>query len=136
MWLPSQNRWTLIDFGCVAEIGSEARMGFSIPYAAPEIVTAVFREHRLTMIANTALDAWSVGILAVELFGGKPALRIIEGRDKVCIACVPVSSVESYGICRERGFAERGAQSTWYSMMQCLTASRNEFKFPSKNAYT
>lgn len=84
MWLPSQNRWTIIDFGCVAKIEKEARMGFSLMYAAPEVVTAVFKEHRSTMRATTAIDAWSVGILAVELFTAKPALRLIEGREKVC----------------------------------------------------
>lgn len=84
MWLPSQNRWTIIDFGCAAKINSEARMGFSLMYAAPEVVNAVFRQQQSRMIATTAMDAWSVGILAIELFTGRPALRLIEGRDKVC----------------------------------------------------
>ena len=82
MWLPSQNRWTLIDFGCVAKIDSDARMGFSLMYAAPEVVLGVFRERRETCKASTALGAWSVGVLAVELFTGRPALRLIEGREK------------------------------------------------------
>ena len=43
MWLPSQNRWTLIDFGCAARIGQSAHLGFSLLYAAPEDATASYR---------------------------------------------------------------------------------------------
>ena len=84
MWLPSQNRWTLIDFGCVAAIGSDAAMGFSLMYAAPEVVRAQYREQRATMVAHAALDAWSLGVVALELFSGKPALRMIDGERKAC----------------------------------------------------
>ena len=83
MWLPSQNRWTLIDFGCAARIGTEARMGFSLAYAAPEVVRAYFREQKTTITATAALDAWSVGVVAVELFSGSPALNLFHGQDKV-----------------------------------------------------
>lgn len=31
-----------------------------------------------------ALDVWSLGVMAFELFTGKSALRMIEGKDKVC----------------------------------------------------
>jgi serine/threonine protein kinase len=30
MWLPRRNRWTLIDFGCAAEVGKDAPMGYSL----------------------------------------------------------------------------------------------------------
>lgn len=40
MWLPRQNRWTVIDFGCVAQVGDTATLGFSYPYAAPEVIAA------------------------------------------------------------------------------------------------
>ena len=30
MWLPRENRWTIIDFGCVARTGEFARLGFSL----------------------------------------------------------------------------------------------------------
>jgi serine/threonine protein kinase len=83
MWLPSQNRWTLIDFGCAARIGEEAPVGFTLGYAAPEAVKAHFRESHLTIKATTALDTWSVGVLSIELFTGRPALMLLEGREKV-----------------------------------------------------
>ena len=49
MWLPSQNRWTLIDFGCAAKVGRPSGMGFSIAYAAPEVAKACYRDDRITM---------------------------------------------------------------------------------------
>jgi eukaryotic-like serine/threonine-protein kinase len=41
MWLPRENRWTVIDFGCAARTGSTSLLGFSLLYAAPEVVLAV-----------------------------------------------------------------------------------------------
>ena len=41
MWLPRKNRWTLIDFGCAARTGTFATSGFSVYFAAPELL-AVF----------------------------------------------------------------------------------------------
>jgi serine/threonine protein kinase len=83
MWLPSQNRWTLIDFGCAARIGEVARTGFSLMYAAPEVVRAHFRKKSQTLRAAPALDVWSVGVIAVELFSGRPPLQIFQGQEQV-----------------------------------------------------
>jgi eukaryotic-like serine/threonine-protein kinase len=88
MWLPSQNRWTLIDFGCAARIGEEAPAGFSLMYAAPEVVQAHFRDKRSTLRATTKLDVWSVGVIAVELFSGRPPLRILQGQDTVSCSAI------------------------------------------------
>jgi serine/threonine protein kinase len=54
MWLPRENRWTLIDFGCVARTGQAARLGFSLTYAAPEVVAA-YRRGAQTMVAQVCL---------------------------------------------------------------------------------
>jgi serine/threonine protein kinase len=51
MWLPRQNRWTIIDFGCAARTGQEARLGFSLAYAPPEVIRA-YREGVRTMVAK------------------------------------------------------------------------------------
>jgi serine/threonine protein kinase len=83
MWLPSQNRWTLIDFGCAARIDEITRTGFSLMYAAPEVVRAHFQEESQTLRATPAIDVWSVGVIAVELFSGKPPLHIFQGQEKV-----------------------------------------------------
>jgi serine/threonine protein kinase len=83
MWLPSQNRRTLIDFGCAARIGEVVRTGFSLMYAAPEVVRAHFRKKSQTLRAAPALDVWSVGVIAVELFSGRLLLQIFQGQEKV-----------------------------------------------------
>jgi serine/threonine protein kinase len=76
MWLPRENRWTVIDFGCAARIGSMQRLSFTLAYSPPEVVLALEHEQEL-MKATTALDAWALGIMAVELLTRAPAFRII-----------------------------------------------------------
>jgi hypothetical protein len=60
MWLPRQNRWTVIDFGCAARTGEEARLGFSFSYAAPEVISA-YRIGVVTMVARVRIlnDSYS-----------------------------------------------------------------------------
>jgi serine/threonine protein kinase len=87
MWLPPQNRWTIIDFGCAAQIGEAVRPGFSLPYAAPEVVQACFRQNARTIVASPAMDCWSIGVVALELFAGQPALNPFEGREKARCCC-------------------------------------------------
>lgn len=70
MWLPRQNRWTIIDFGCAARIGEETSLGFSPAYAAPEVIRA-YTSGKRSIKATSAVDAWSVGVMAIELFTGK-----------------------------------------------------------------
>ena len=72
MWLPRQNRWTLIDFGCAARTGFPAPVAYSLFYAAPEVLTAG-RNRQPSIVAAEAHDAWAVGVLAIELFNGAPA---------------------------------------------------------------
>jgi serine/threonine protein kinase len=54
MWLPRENRWTVIDFGCAARTGEDAKLGFSIAYAAPEVIAA-YRRGAFTMITQVHL---------------------------------------------------------------------------------
>ena len=51
MWLPRENRWTVIDFGCAARTGESARLGFTLGYAAPEVVSA-YRRGAHTIVAQ------------------------------------------------------------------------------------
>jgi serine/threonine protein kinase len=85
MWLPRKKRWTLIDFGCAARIGTKARTGFSLYYVAPEALRA-YIAGKGDLVATEALDAWSLGVLALELFGGKPAFDHLCPREQVCMA--------------------------------------------------
>jgi Protein kinase domain len=83
MWLPRTKRWTLIDFGCVGKTNEHARIAFSFPYAAPEALAA-YNAGAKSLKVTEALDAWSVGILAIEIFTGQPVFDILQTRDQVC----------------------------------------------------
>ena len=72
MWLPRQNRWTVVGFGCVARTGTAAPLNFTLAYAAPEVVQALSME-RKDIESVPALDAWSLGVMAFELLTGAPA---------------------------------------------------------------
>jgi serine/threonine protein kinase len=82
MWLPRTKRWTLIDFGCVAKTNEHASIGFSFSYAAPEAIRA-HSSADPTILVTEALDAWSVGILAIEIFTGQPVWDIMQEREQV-----------------------------------------------------
>ena len=82
MFLPRTKRWTLIDFGCAARIGSHAATGFSLFYAAPEVLEA-YMLNQTGVLATEALDAWSMGILAIELFIGRPVFNRMLPKDEV-----------------------------------------------------
>lgn len=81
MWLPRANRWTVIDFGCVAPVMSQRKAALSVRYAAPEAVGA----HRggRCMVVDESLDAWSLGVLAYELLTGAAWTGMLESTDKV-----------------------------------------------------
>ena len=51
MWLPRENRWTVIDFGCAARTGESARLGFTLVSAAPEVMSA-YRRGAHTIVAQ------------------------------------------------------------------------------------
>ena len=82
MWLPRTKRWTLIDFGCAAPTATHAPTGFSLFYAAPEALTAyVCGEGGIDV--QEALDAWSLGMLAIELLSGRPVFNNTMPKEQV-----------------------------------------------------
>lgn len=83
MWLPRKKRWTLIDFGCAARTGSHTSTGFSLFYGAPEALRA-YLSGEGGLVATEALDAWSLGVLAIELFTGKPVFDHTCSKEEVC----------------------------------------------------
>ena len=79
MWLPRENRWTIIDFGCVARAGEQAYISYSLRYTAPEVIQALHRRE-CTIVPEPSLDAWSLGVMAFELLTGKPAFQpLVDG---------------------------------------------------------
>lgn len=59
MWLPQQNRWAVVDFGCAAAIGSVSPARYTLAYAAPEFVATcndlscnVHQQHQDAMQCN------------------------------------------------------------------------------------
>ena len=85
MWLPRQNRWTVIGFGHMARIGEDAPLRSTLAYASPEVAAALQQQQCMATIASTALDAWSLGVMAFELLTGAPAFDMLAvGAAQVC----------------------------------------------------
>ena len=84
LWMPSESRWALDGFWNVARIGETAPVNFAIAYAAPEAASAAqLLQHDLR--ADPALDAWALGVIALELFMDAPVFdRIQTGHSRVC----------------------------------------------------
>ena len=63
IWLPSNNEWTLIDFGCASRTGADAPLSFSLWYAPPEVITA-YKAGKHTLVADPSADVWALGVRA------------------------------------------------------------------------
>jgi serine/threonine protein kinase len=75
IWLPSQNKWSLIDFGCACQTGQPAELSFSVYYAPPEVIQAYTRRDA-TIIADPSADVWALGVRCL-------VLRIVVGSSAV-----------------------------------------------------
>eukprot|EP00892_Ulva_mutabilis_P005656 jgi/Ulvmu1/3462/UM016_0082.1 len=70
---PNQHDWTLIDFGCTAQIGTIASLSYSLRYTPPEVVRELEAGHK-TIKVDPAVDIWAIGVIAFELLTGARAL--------------------------------------------------------------
>ena len=66
MWQPRTYTWVLIDFGLASPVGTDAPVGFTPTYAAPEMVAASKAGIKAVQ-ADAAVDAWALGVIAFEL---------------------------------------------------------------------
>lgn len=83
IWLPHENRWSMMDFACAASIGGRAAVIFSPTYASPELLHAVELNAEVVEVFSEA-DVWAFGVLAFELLTGAPAYCVkTDGLHKV-----------------------------------------------------
>ena len=76
MLLPRENRWTVIDFGTVARVGAEVPLACTVKYSPPEVVLAL--DARVgSVVADPAIDAWALGVVAFELLTGRSTFDIL-----------------------------------------------------------
>ena len=128
MWLPRQNRWTVIDFGCMARAGEAACLSFTLAYAAPEVVQA-FLSRRQYVESTPALDTWSLGVMAFELLTGEPAFdHLADGSGGVCITLklgkhCQVSSLTAPGIMPPPFFYFFKLQEAWSQLAALCTCT-------------
>lgn len=82
LWLSYARRWTVVHFGCAAQLRSTSPIGCSLYYAAPEVLAAL-QDDKHDMHVTEALDAWSVGTVALEMVLGANPFGSLESAGTV-----------------------------------------------------
>eukprot|EP00892_Ulva_mutabilis_P000459 jgi/Ulvmu1/10413/UM062_0009.1 len=72
LWRPRHHAWTLIDYGCAADIASTTRLTFSMAYSPPEALCTLHAGAH-TITSDPASDIWAIGVITYELVLGRPA---------------------------------------------------------------
>lgn len=90
LWLPSEQRWALVNFCRSCRVGHTGPAPCSLAYTAPEVAAAVGAgTDAAAPPASQAADAWALGIVIYELFSRQRALDVrAAGMEGVrCAAC-------------------------------------------------
>lgn len=75
LWLPSEQRWALVNFCRACRPGHAAAAPCSLAYAAPE-VAAAHGAAAAAAPASQATDVWALGVVIYELFSLQRALDV------------------------------------------------------------
>lgn len=62
--------------------GATVPLSFTLGYAAPEVAIALAEGSEL-VIAECAMDAWAIGVIAFELLTGRSAFKMFRGKQDV-----------------------------------------------------
>ena len=76
LWLSQERRWVLSGFANMARVGRAVPLRFTLAYAPPEVALSQQVQDR-EIVADAALDAWALGVIAVELFTGSPPFDLM-----------------------------------------------------------
>lgn len=69
MYFPEDQSWKLIDFDFAGKMTEDLCVGYTVHYAAPEIIQATYSNESLTL--RTSMDIFSLGVIAYEFFTGR-----------------------------------------------------------------
>lgn len=87
LWIDDKQEWAMVGFDQAAAAGSVARLSTStLAYTAPEVLAATC-EGDSAMHVSPAIDAWSLGVVVLELLLAEPAFPPSSGREEVRHTC-------------------------------------------------
>lgn len=83
LWVEAQQRWLMVGFDQAAAADGVAELSTStLAYTAPEVLVATC-EGDSAMHVSPAIDAWSLGVVVLELLLAEPAFPPSATREEV-----------------------------------------------------
>lgn len=83
LWVADKQHWAMVGFDQAAPAGHTASLSTStLAYTAPEVLAATC-DGDSGMHVSPAIDAWSLGVVVLELLLAEPAFPPSSGREEV-----------------------------------------------------